>query len=190
MVEGTLSDRILIRPATAADIEPMTALHAASHRSAYRGILPDSYLDGPMEDERRALWTGRLGEPAVLASTITLVAEDVAPHLAGLISILPDHDENWGSYIHNLHVAPDRKGRGIGRSLLREAMERLALRSPDPAVHLHVYEENRAAVAVYDHFGGQMVERTLTTRGNSGEIGLLRYSWPSPAAVLAGISRR
>jgi hypothetical protein len=37
---------VSFRPADASDSAAVAGLHTASWRHAYRGILPDSYLDG------------------------------------------------------------------------------------------------------------------------------------------------
>src|SRR5918995_694882 len=51
-----------IRPATLADADVIAALHAASWRSAYRGIFRDSTLGPALDGERRAHWSGKLAE--------------------------------------------------------------------------------------------------------------------------------
>ena len=49
-----------IRSAGAADADAIAALHAASWRSAYRGILKASTLGPALDGERRAHWRGKL----------------------------------------------------------------------------------------------------------------------------------
>ena len=39
---------ITFRPATLADSQRIASLHTVSWRDAYRGILPDAYLEGPI----------------------------------------------------------------------------------------------------------------------------------------------
>ena len=43
-----------ITAATSADAQAIAALHVMSWRSAYRGILPEDYLGGDVEPERRS----------------------------------------------------------------------------------------------------------------------------------------
>ena len=45
-----------IRPAIVADADAIAALHAASWRSAYRGIFKDSTLGPSLDGERRTHW--------------------------------------------------------------------------------------------------------------------------------------
>src|SRR4029078_3209740 len=55
---------ITIRPIVAADAAAAAALHTASWRSAYRGMLRHEYLDGDISAERRHVWATRLETPA------------------------------------------------------------------------------------------------------------------------------
>ena len=50
-----------IRQAHAGDAEAIAELHTLSWRGAYRGILPDSFLDLEAEAERRAAWQSPSG---------------------------------------------------------------------------------------------------------------------------------
>ena len=54
--------------------------------------------------------------------------------------------------VHDLHVAPDRQRRGIGRALL-EAVERRARELGAVRLTLEVQEGNAAALALYHRFG-------------------------------------
>ncbi|HEY9293367.1 MAG TPA: hypothetical protein VIP98_18990 [Microlunatus sp.] len=62
-----------IRHADFDDAEQIAALHAVSWQRHYRGAYSDSFLDGDVLSERRAVWTARLAEPA---ATVTVLAED------------------------------------------------------------------------------------------------------------------
>ena len=65
---------LVIRTAVAADEAAIAGLHAESWRGSYRGVLPDTYLDGPLADEMREKWRRRLASPPpgwlVLISTL------------------------------------------------------------------------------------------------------------------------
>jgi hypothetical protein len=47
---------IEIRIAEPRDTNAIAELHAASWRSAYRGMFADAYLDGDVVQERRQCW--------------------------------------------------------------------------------------------------------------------------------------
>ena len=97
-----------LRPAVSDDLASIVALHVASWRSAYRGIFSDRYLDGPIEAERQALWQARMRDPR--PAQIVVVADDLDGGLVGFACGFIDEDPNWGSFVNNLHVSPNRKG--------------------------------------------------------------------------------
>jgi copper oxidase (laccase) domain-containing protein len=45
-----------LRAATAADARTIAALHAASWRAAYGGILAAAYLERELDADRREIW--------------------------------------------------------------------------------------------------------------------------------------
>lgn len=175
-----------IRQAGAADASLVAALQVASWRSAYRGILSDGFLAGPVEADRAALWRTRLSG-AGDAGQVVLVAEEDGG-LVGLACILAGNDPRWGSLIDNLHVRPNRRRGGIGRRLLREATARMPAAHAGAAMHLTVFEENRAAQGAYDAWGGKIAERFEAGQPDGCSYPVLRYWWPSPAALLARLT--
>jgi ribosomal protein S18 acetylase RimI-like enzyme len=138
-----------IRPATVADAEAIAALHAASWRSAYRGILKDSTLGPSLDAERRAHWRAELAE--MTAADTVLIADGL-----GFIAVWGDGDPGFGAYIDNLHVHPDRRSGGLGRRLLGEAMQAVAARGVTGA-YLWVFDGNRRAIDFYRRLGGEIV---------------------------------
>ena len=106
-----------IRQANQADAEAIARLHAASWRTAYRGALSDTYLSGPIEAERIEVWRSRFEQP--VKNQFVAVAE-VQHQIIGFVCAFGGHDEQWGTFLDNLHVAPQHKGRGIGAQLMGE----------------------------------------------------------------------
>lgn len=142
-----------IRPATAADADAIAALHAASWRSAYRGIFKESTLGPALDDERRTHWSGRLA--AMEPDDTVLIADDL-----GFIAVWAKGDPGFGAYIDNLHVRPERRSGGLGRRLLGEAMRRVAERGERDA-YLWVFDDNVRAIDFYRRLGGEIVEGGL-----------------------------
>ncbi len=169
-----------IREAGPSDADAVAALHLASWRSAYRGILADAYLDGQAEADRLALWRGRFSEGA--DARIVLVAEE-AGELAGFVCLERRADDPWGLLVDNLHARPDRRGRGIGRLLLRE----IARRIPGDPVHLWVLEANGPARRFYERIGGRAVERVLKREPDGFDHPVIRIAWASGRALLEGV---
>ena len=171
-----------LRVAVRDDAACIAALHVASWRSAYRGIFSDLYLDGPVEADRRALWQARMREPR--PGQIVVLAEDLDGALVGFACGFIDDDPNWGSFVNNLHVMPNRKGGGVGRALLEDLGRRFAAAEPERPVHLFCLEANHAARGFYAAMGGQVVERLMSIEADGSPCADLRIAWPSPAQLL------
>jgi ribosomal protein S18 acetylase RimI-like enzyme len=178
---------ITIRPIGAADITAVAELHAASWRSAYRGMLRDDYLDGDVIDDRLRTWTARLANP--VESQFGFIAESEAGP-AGFVFMFGRDDPTWGTLVDNLHVSPGLKGRGIGRRLLQAAAVETGRRYPGERVHLFVFEANVSARRFYASVGGREVERGLVEPPGGGSQVHLRVAWDDAAQLLASVLER
>jgi ribosomal protein S18 acetylase RimI-like enzyme len=139
-----------IRTATIADADDIAALHAASWRSAYRGILKDSTLGPTLDGERRTHWRGELA--AIAPADTVLIADGL-----GFIAAWAEGDPGFGAYIDNLHVHPERRSAGLGRRLLGAAMRQVAGRG-EARAYLWVFDGNTRAIEFYRRLGGEIVE--------------------------------
>lgn len=182
------SDAPAYRAATIADAEPIAALHADSWRRHYRGAYSDSYLDGDVLADRRAVWGERLAGDA--PDRRTLVAER-GGRVVGFAHVVLDADPSWGALLDNLHVAHDRRREGIGGALMARTARAVVEARPASALYLWVQEQNRPAQSFYGALGGRCVERVEIeppggdpSRLAPGTPMKLRYAWPSPAALL------
>ncbi|WP_434631990.1 GNAT family N-acetyltransferase [Chromobacterium sp. CV08] len=172
---------LALRPAHAGDVPSIAALHAASWRASYRGILPDDYLDQRAADERLALWRGRFRRPS--PPWVRLACWD--GETVGFVCLLPEEAPELGVYLDNLHVLPGQQGRGIGRALMAAAAAEAERIAPGRPLYLWVYERNADACAVYDKLGGTVMERRVADTPAGTRAVALRYSWADPARLLA-----
>ena len=78
-----------IRPASVVDADAIAALHAASWRSAYRGIFKDGTLGPALDAERRTHWSNR--RATMIADDTVLIAGDV-----GFIAVWAEGDPGFG----------------------------------------------------------------------------------------------
>lgn len=169
---------MFIRAATAADAEAIAQLHAASWRTAYRGIYRDDYLDGPVDEDRRAVWIERFATPRAARHVIVAEGSD---GLEGFICVEGDEDARWGSLIDNLHVTPDRKRSGTGKVLMRDGARWLEEHYPESPVYLWVLEHNTNARGFYERLGATNTETVMTDTTDGGRNSSCRYTWGSPA---------
>jgi GNAT superfamily N-acetyltransferase len=168
----SLVQPLTFRTATAADADRVALLHAHSWQSAYRGIMPDYYLDHEVEMERTVTWRHRFGEDR--PDRIVILAEE-AGELVGFVCVVLAEDPVYGALIDNLHARPDQKGRGLGRQLMTLAARWVREQDAHSPIFLWVFEENHAARGFYDRMGGTVAERTEHDHGT-----VLRYVWNEP----------
>ena len=76
-----------------------------------------------------------------------------------------------GTRVHALHVAPDMRGQGVGRTLLAEAQARAG------ALDLWVLEDNRPARAFYARAGFCEATRDRCGGGNDEGLPDIRMVW-------------
>jgi len=169
-----------IRTATAADLEAIAALHVQSWRTAYRGVLPDAFLDGPIEDDRTGHWHELMEG---LGDERTVLVSDAEDGLAGFVSVAPSSEVGFDSYIEHIHVRPDMKGAGIGRRLLAEAVDRLIAMGCGSA-YLLVFTGNSEAIRFYERLGGETVPFGMEDMAGA-RIPRSRVGWDN----LAGLSK-
>jgi ribosomal protein S18 acetylase RimI-like enzyme len=173
---------IIIRDAANEDVAPIAALHAESWRSGYRNVLSHEYLEEQVHQERLATWQARFSE-ASQKPMYVLVAEANAM-LAGFVSVFPDEDAVFGSYLDNLHVVPALTGQGIGRKLLLEAAKRLVATGSRGGLYLWVIEQNQRALRFYEKAGAQVVGSKANSMPDGRQVLALRCYWRSPKTLV------
>jgi ribosomal protein S18 acetylase RimI-like enzyme len=173
-----------IRRATAADADAIAALHATSWANTYRGILLDSYIDGPMGPERLALWRERLKVPT--DDLIVLVATE-GKALAGFVCGLMGHGAPPCTYIDNLHVRPALHGKGLGRRLLLEAALAIPPAQSARPVALTVFTANTRASRLYAGIGGRVEAELFQVEADGCRRPTLRYVWDNVQALVRGL---
>lgn len=169
------------RLASADDADSIAALHAESWRSAYRGMVPDDYLDHDVFDDRAQVWRERFDGSGAHPETLTILAE-LGGALAGFAHSIIDDDPEYGTLLDNLHVRPDIKRLGIGKRLVVETAGWIEARNNKNGLHLWVFEANTPARSFYDALGGRVVDKDISHTGGSSEP-TLRYYWPSLALL-------
>jgi GNAT superfamily N-acetyltransferase len=173
--------KYVVATAGVEDADRIANLHAASWRSAYRGLYPDAFLDGPVFDDRARAWNARMRSPgANRRHVLKAVAGDA---MVGFACVLLDAEPAWGALLDNLHVVPELKGHGIGRRLFEAAHRWVAAAAPGTRMHLTVIERNHNARAFYDRLGGVVVERKIVEVVPGTRLDVLRYSWEPLAAA-------
>jgi ribosomal protein S18 acetylase RimI-like enzyme len=145
---------LVVREADIEDAPAVAGIHVRAWLAAYRGLMPDEWLDGVTVKQRTQSWREILAGARDPGST--LVGEDEGVGVVGFCSVsLPSRDEDAGAAtaeISALYIDPSRWRSGIGRALLVEALARLRA-AEWSEVTLWVLAGNAPARAFYERFG-------------------------------------
>lgn len=147
---------VTIRPLESGDsLSAVSAIYAQSWREAYRGIVPQSYLNRLSD----TFWLPALEE----RRENTLLAE-IDGALVGTVCAGPGRDERWPDWgeIVALYLLPACWRRGVGTLLLGAAMDRLRQRGFSD-IYLWAAEKNGRARRFYEAQGFALApERAIT----------------------------
>jgi ribosomal protein S18 acetylase RimI-like enzyme len=163
-----------IRTGVFDDLVPVVALHVDSWRSAYAGIMPGSFLNGPLAEDRLTLWRERLASP--VPGSELLVAHDGDGGLLGFAYLLPA--PGGRILLDNLHVRPGSTGSGVGTRLLRRGLAWAADEHPGREVYLEVLSANTRAVAFYERHGARRTDERVCRFPQGFELPEFEYAWP------------
>lgn len=170
-----------IRPAGPADAFAIAALHTHSWQAAYRGILHDDFLDGPLLEDRRALWRERLAGGTPADQLVLIDERDGEFH--GFACAFLNSDPQWGTLLDNLHVIPKVNGQGLGRRLMFEVAT-WSIKQGCQRLHLWAYEQNFAARRFYERLGGLITGRDAELAPDGAEVNAVRYCWSDLSGLI------
>jgi GNAT superfamily N-acetyltransferase len=133
------------RPEDAADI---ARVHVRSWQVAYRGLLPDEYLDALKPDQRAASYRF---DSEWAAHPLRIVAFD-GDELVGFANQGPCREDASIGELYAIYVDPDRWGQGVGKQLMTKARGALVGQGFNEAV-LWALEGNERAHRFYNSDG-------------------------------------
>ena len=115
----------MIRRATVEDAEAIAVVHVRSWQAAYRGLIPQDYLDALDPADRVGRWEQYLAASDWPRSG-TLVAEPDGS-VVGFANLIPSRDDDADpaevGEITSIYLLPDRWGGGVGRRLMSAVLE-------------------------------------------------------------------
>jgi GNAT superfamily N-acetyltransferase len=112
--------------ATQRDASQIAEIHVQTWQVAYRGLVPDDYLDALSVDQRAEAWRQILAD-SDLPCTGAFVLECDAV-VVGFVHVSPSRDDDAEAAIGEvtaIYVLADFWSRGVGRALMHCAVENL-----------------------------------------------------------------
>lgn len=145
------------RSAEPGDEVAIAEVHVLTWQVAYRGMIPDAFLDGLSVSQRTDNWRRIINEldPPATGALVALIG----PEVVGFVHFCPsrdgDADPNVGE-VTAIYVQPAHWSKGIGRGLLQRAVVSLEEAGYSSAT-LWVIDGNARACRFYDD-GGWMTD--------------------------------
>jgi ribosomal protein S18 acetylase RimI-like enzyme len=169
-------DGTVIRAARVADAAQIAMVQVRSWQGAYRGLLPQAYLDGLDPAQRVGRWERSLAEAEDRGNGV-LVA-DASGTLLGFVGYSPSRDGDADparvGEIDAIYLLPIAWGKGVGRLLMDAALARLADARFD-WVTLWVLDTNVRARRFYEA-GGWLADGARKVEDSRGfPIAQVRY---------------
>jgi GNAT superfamily N-acetyltransferase len=166
---------IAIRRARPADAPGIGAVHVASWRSSYAGVLPDEFLANLSVARQTAYY-----ERAIRIGLGVHVAALTLPDLPGtrVVGFSTARRHRGGGVaegeVETLYVQDDWKEHGLGRLLLRASAQHLAAMGCKSAF-AWVLRDNPSTF-FYEHLGGKRVALS-TTRVGGSDVAQTAFAW-------------
>lgn len=175
-----------IRQVVAADARSVATVHVRSWQSAYRGIVPDAYLDSLSLDNREHIWheSIRRGTPEIWVAEID---SQVVGWTAFGTSRDQDARPDTGE-LEAIYLLPSHWATGVGRALLLVTRRRLIERGFSTAT-LWVLTQNARAIRFYTAggFGPNLAsEKHIDVGGRT--LSEIRYEASFGHAAVAAVT--
>ncbi len=150
----TAVTRPSVRAATVRDAAELAAIHVRSWQAAYKGLLPQDYLDKLEVSDRVEGWRRTLSATDWSRSGVMVVHPE--RELLGFAGFGPtrdnDDDDSAVAEIRSIYLLPEAWGKGFGKRLMCAALTRLASAGYTQAT-LWVLQTNGRARRFYETGG-------------------------------------
>jgi GNAT superfamily N-acetyltransferase len=164
---GRIVSMEIMKALSAEDAPEISRVYARSWKAAYRGIVPQEYLDTLPEDK----WTAVLTESGWQSYSLKLDGE-----YAGTASVCHAREEamsGWGELV-SIYLVPEYFGKGLGGPLLEAAIAGLR-EMGFGFIYLWVLEENARARRFYEKHGFALTPDRYTVNIGGKNLIEVRY---------------
>jgi ribosomal protein S18 acetylase RimI-like enzyme len=163
----------MIRRATIDDARAIAEVHVNSWQAAYRGLLPQDFLQNLSLERREAQWRSGIDNPEQVVLVCDL--ETVVAFCSFMPSRDGDIDKSKVAELSTIYALESVWGQGIGKQLCAEAVRQMRERGFSE-VMLWVLKGNDRAIKFYERMGMTFDGKTKTeTRQNDITLHELRY---------------
>ncbi len=172
-----------VRPGGSSDAWPVAAVHVASWRSTYPGLVPDDYLAGLLVDRRAEAWTRIIGESS-LGSRLYVLEDNGLVGFCHYSRSRDDEASDETAELTSIYLVEAAWRRGGGTMLLRAAVSAMA-RDGYKHATLWVLEGNERARRFYEARDWRPDGAVRVEDRGSFQLHEVRYSRRLPSEVPA-----
>lgn len=145
----------------------ISKIYEESWKFAYRGILPQNYLDSISQGR----WVSNLDEQG--RKTLVCIDEGRMVGVCSFCKSRLERLQGWGEII-SIYLFPEYIGKGYGKILMKTALSELKKRGYEN-VFLWVLEENIRARNFYERFGFLPIDDFSDDNIGGKELRKVRY---------------
>lgn len=166
---------MLIRIATPNDASSLAFVEVITWRTAYRDLLPKSFLQSLTANNKAIEWRENLLKHQISRQKRVLVAIDDQEQVVGFVRVGTIQEEGSIGLVYAIYVLPTHWECGVGTALMRAAMHELTDLGHTRAI-LWVLRDNIRARHFYERMGWQLDGQTTDVTYGDVSLQALRYS--------------
>ena len=144
---------MIIRRAIISDAPGIAKVHVDSWRTTYKGIIPQSFLDGLSYEQRTKLWENNISDK----SSMIFVAENEGEIIGFVTGDKRNTNEEAGaSDLTSIYLLEEWQGKRVGKKLLNQIMN-VFLEQGYQKIYVEVLAENKTR-QFYQYYGAEYVK--------------------------------
>ncbi|MDP4011663.1 MAG: GNAT family N-acetyltransferase [Candidatus Roizmanbacteria bacterium] len=168
-------DNLIVREANIGDVSGIAKIHVETWQYAYRGQLPDAFLDSLSIEKRQKVWREELSNPQ---SNVKIYVGEIESKIVGFCSLGKsrddDADESMGE-LYAIYIDSHYMNSGIGSALIQKGLEYLKDVGFKKAT-LWVLTSNKKTRMFYEHKGWSAGGKTKTDQREGFVLHETRYT--------------
>jgi len=178
---------ILIRPALLQDAPEIAAVHIAAWRSAYKGIVPQAYLNVLSYEDRKNMWTDILCRSNT--ASMRFVAVDEHNSVIGFVAAGKPHDTelDFDAELYAIYLLPEYKGKGVGKQLMLHIVQWL-VQNNFHSLYAWVLEDNPSK-SFYEKLHARLLDVKKPVEFDGRQLKLIEvvYVWKNLNELLMNL---
>ncbi|MBW9334024.1 GNAT family N-acetyltransferase [Herbaspirillum sp. RU 5E] len=171
----SMTEEVLFRRARKGDAASIAGVRIDAWRAAYRGLVPDSYLDHLKPEESVKLWEQVL--EASSDAACTFVAES-GGEIIGFASGMTLAESRFGcdAELTAICVLPDEQRKGLGKRLLANVAATL-ISAGATGLMAWVLSKNEGAGEFFESLGAERLYEQTFTWDDGSELDEIGFVW-------------